>query len=117
MVDSREWEANANALSIADEEAVDVPPPWDSVSRYCASLGHKANHCFSNNAQYELAQHPRLGLIKCLRTLRPVAAGEEITVRWAGGRRSPAPLPVSPLKCLLLSLALPSSPLAFPLLG
>ncbi len=67
-------------MSVTEDTAVDVPPPYDKLENYCASLGHKANHCFHNNAQYEPYEHPRLGLIKCLRTVREVAAGEE-TVR------------------------------------
>ncbi|KAL6041580.1 Histone-lysine N-methyltransferase setd7 [Balamuthia mandrillaris] len=44
--DERDWSQTSNALSIDDEWAVDVPPPFDSLQYYCASLGHKANHCF-----------------------------------------------------------------------
>jgi hypothetical protein len=94
-VDAREWEANANALSVdADEDlgeggegegeeegegedgdgevCVDVPAAWATTDRYCAALGHKANHSFSNNAQYEPFVHPVHGHIKCLRALRDI---------------------------------------------
>ena len=40
-VDGRSWDENANALSLDDDEVIDVPPPFDRTDVYCASLGHK----------------------------------------------------------------------------
>ena len=79
-VDARDWEANSNTLAIDDSVVVDVrgmrckpgagwrrseeaavsherrgwqvPAELASIDRYCASLGHKANHSFDKqNAQ------------------------------------------------------------------
>lgn len=32
---------------------IDVPQPFDQTERYCASLGHKANHSFTPNCKYD----------------------------------------------------------------
>src|SRR5690554_3194072 len=53
-----------------------------SSHSYCASLGHKANHSFGNNSKYDLFVHPRFGDIKCIRTLRDIKKGKEITVDY-----------------------------------
>ncbi len=67
-------------------------------------MGHKANHAFVQNAKYDLfPAHPRFGTIKlhsinfknknkldfslttwqrCIRTIKPVAAGAEILVDY-----------------------------------
>ncbi len=43
-----------------------VPAEWSSTTAYCATLGHKANHSFTNNAMYDVYEnHPRFGHIKC----------------------------------------------------
>jgi [histone H3]-lysine4 N-methyltransferase len=81
-VDGRDWALNGNAITLGDDCVLDVPPPYDGTDHYCATLGHKANHAFANNAEYEIYEHPRFGLIKCLRTRRAVAAGEELTVAY-----------------------------------
>jgi hypothetical protein len=87
-VDSRPWARNANTISLTTTVAIDVPAPWDSVAVYCASLGHKANHTFAHppNARYDTVFHPRWGGIKCVRTCRPVAAGEELLVDYGYGK-------------------------------
>jgi hypothetical protein len=51
-------------------------------SKYCATLGHKANHSFSANAEWSLFEHPRFGLIRALASLRDVKSGEEILVNY-----------------------------------
>ena len=82
MVDNRDWALNGNAITLGDDCVLDVPAPFDRTACYAATLGHKANHAFDNSAEYELFDHPRFGPIKCLRTRRPIAQGEEITVSY-----------------------------------
>ncbi|XP_034036893.1 histone-lysine N-methyltransferase SETD7 isoform X2 [Thalassophryne amazonica] len=78
-VDSRDWALNGNTISLDEDTVIDVPQPFDQTGRYCASLGHKANHSFTPNCKFV---HPRFGPIKCIRTLRPVQKGEELTVAY-----------------------------------
>ena len=73
---------------------IDVPPPFDRLSHYRASLGHKANHAFSasqQNCRYAHFLHPRFGHIKSIRTRddRPqgVKAGEELLVDYGYSAR------------------------------
>lgn len=88
-VDGRDWSRNANTLSLDTETVLDIPPPFDRLDTYAASLGHKANHHVAacRNAMYDVYWHPRFGAIKCLRTLREVQAGEEILVDYGYGRK------------------------------
>uniref|UniRef100_G3UIW3 Histone-lysine N-methyltransferase SETD7 n=1 Tax=Loxodonta africana TaxID=9785 RepID=G3UIW3_LOXAF len=81
-VDSRDWAFNGNTLSLDEETVIDVPEPYNHISKYCASLGHKANHSFTPNCIYDMFVHPRFGPIKCIRTLRAVEADEELTVAY-----------------------------------
>ncbi|CAH1247539.1 SETD7 [Branchiostoma lanceolatum] len=81
-VDARDWSKNGNTISLDEEIVIDVPPPFDDTKHYCASLGHKVNHSFSPNSKYDLFQHPRFGFIKCIRTMKPVSADEELTVEY-----------------------------------
>ena len=78
LVDSRDWAENDNTMSVDDDTVVDVPPPLVPTSKYAATLGHKVNHSFDPNAQYEPFVHPRFGEIKCIRCTRQVREGEEI---------------------------------------
>ncbi|EGW07015.1 Histone-lysine N-methyltransferase SETD7 [Cricetulus griseus] len=82
QVDSRDWALNGNTLSLDEETVIDVPEPYNHVSKYCASLGHKANHSFTPNCIYDMFVHPRFGPIKCIRTLQAVEAEEELTVAY-----------------------------------
>lgn len=54
QVDSRDWTLNGNTLSLDEETVIDVPEPYNRVSKYCASLGHKANHSFTPNCIYDM---------------------------------------------------------------
>ncbi|XP_041847178.1 histone-lysine N-methyltransferase SETD7 [Melanotaenia boesemani] len=81
-VDGRDWSLNGNTISLDEETVIDVPQPFDQTEVYCASLGHKANHAFIPNCKYDPFAHPRFGLIKCIRTLRAVQKGEELTVAY-----------------------------------
>ncbi|XP_004073641.1 histone-lysine N-methyltransferase SETD7 [Oryzias latipes] len=81
-VDSRDWALNGNTISLDEDTVIDVPKPFDQTERYCASLGHKANHSFTPNCKYDPFVHPRFGQIKCIRTLRAVQKEEELTVAY-----------------------------------
>ncbi|XP_062249417.1 histone-lysine N-methyltransferase SETD7 isoform X1 [Platichthys flesus] len=81
-VDSRDWALNGNTISLDEDTVIDVPQPLDQTERYCASLGHKANHSFTPNCKYDPFVHPRFGPIKCIRTLRAVQKDEELTVAY-----------------------------------
>jgi len=81
-IDARSWQENENAISLNDQWALDVPRPYDRTSHYRASLAHKANHAFLPNVRYAPFDHPRFGNIKCIRTLRPISAGEELLVSY-----------------------------------
>lgn len=78
-VDSREWSLNGNTISLDDSCVLDVPREWSRLKNYKGSLGHKANHSFNPNCTYELFHHPRFGEIKCIKTLRKIDCGEELT--------------------------------------
>ncbi|XP_061408422.1 histone-lysine N-methyltransferase SETD7 isoform X1 [Lethenteron reissneri] len=96
-VDARDWSLNGNTISLDDDIVIDVPKHFVSVERYCASLGHKANHSFTPNCKYDFYNHPRFGPIKCVRTVRAVYRDEELTVAYgydhnpAGKRQAEAP--------------------------
>ena len=84
------------------QTVIDVPEEYSSTASYCASLGHKANHSFSPNCRYCLYgvlffwiihqfllydgvfrfEHPRFGLIKCIKTICSVRQHEELTVAY-----------------------------------
>lgn len=86
-VDQRDWALNANTITLIEDTdttgtVIDVPPELNDTNEYCATLGHKANHSFTSNSKYDVFDHPRFGFIKCIRTLEPVAAGEEVTVYY-----------------------------------
>ncbi|CAG5993385.1 unnamed protein product [Menidia menidia] len=81
-VDSRDWALNGNTISLDEDTVIDVPRPFDQMERYCASLGHKANHSFTPNCKYDPFVHPRFGPIKCIRTLMAVQKDEELTVAY-----------------------------------
>ena len=88
-VDGRDWALNNNTISLDEEVVIDVPQIWSSTDRYCASLGHKANHSSTPNCKYDCFVHPRFGPIKCIRTLVPVSAGEELTCDYGYHHKLP----------------------------
>lgn len=53
QVDSRDWTLNGNTISLDKDTVIDVPQPFVNTKRYCASLGHKANHSFIPNCKYD----------------------------------------------------------------
>nr|XP_033795407.1 histone-lysine N-methyltransferase SETD7 isoform X1 [Geotrypetes seraphini] len=81
-VDSRDWALNGNTISLDEETVLDVPEPYGHTAKYCASLGHKANHSFTPNCIYDPFVHPRFGPIKCIRTIRAVEQDDELTVAY-----------------------------------
>lgn len=46
--------SSRDTLSLDGETVIDVPEPYNHVSKYCASLGHKANHSFTPNCIYDM---------------------------------------------------------------
>ncbi len=54
------------------EVDLDIPKGSESLSAYKATLGHKVNHSFENNAEWLLVEHPRFGLIRGLRAAMPI---------------------------------------------
>ncbi|MBN3298336.1 SETD7 methyltransferase, partial [Amia calva] len=81
-VDSRDWSLNGNTISLDEDTVIDIPEPFSNIKKYCASLGHKANHSFTPNCKYDPYVHPRFGAIKCIRTIRAVERDEELTVAY-----------------------------------
>ncbi|XP_053559659.1 histone-lysine N-methyltransferase SETD7-like [Bombina bombina] len=73
---------NGSTISLDDETVIDVPEPYNETAKYCASLGHKANHSFTPNCIYDTFTHPRFGSIKCIRTIMAVEPDEELTVAY-----------------------------------
>ena len=80
----RKWSENSNTISLIDDDPegadidIDVEEKWSNTDKYRASLAHKCNHTFDParlNAKYDMALHPRFGLIKSIRTLRAGAEG------------------------------------------
>ena len=81
-MNNREWYLNDNTISLDENTVIDVPSNYSSLTTYCASLGHKANHSFEPNCKYSLFQHPYFGKIKCICTIKCVQASEELTVAY-----------------------------------
>jgi len=81
-VDARDWSFNDNTISLDEKIVIDVPEPYNRLSNYCASLGHKANHSFTPNCKYDRFDHPRFGQIKCIKTIKRVSPDDELTVAY-----------------------------------
>jgi histone-lysine N-methyltransferase SETD7 len=81
-VDERDWKLNNNTISLDDDTVIDVPIELSDTSVYCGSLSHKANHSFNPNCKFDYYQHIRFGFIRCIRTIKNVKAGEELTVGY-----------------------------------
>lgn len=78
-VDSREWSLNDCTITLNDEVVLDVPSEFTALDKYCASLGHKANHSALPNCEYVVYDHPRFGEIKAIKTIQEVDKGCELT--------------------------------------
>jgi hypothetical protein len=57
-IDERE-NVHKNLLSFNKEYDLNVPPPFDNILVYRATLGHKANHSFRPNTRFGFAKNPR----------------------------------------------------------
>ncbi len=69
---------NKNLIKWGSHMRIDVPYGYEDVSVYRASLGHKANHRFDNNGEYEYYKSPRFGRVRCIQAKRDIKRGEEI---------------------------------------
>jgi len=77
-----------NLITLDDEITLDIPPKFSNIVDYRSSLGHKVNHNFSSrkvNAEFGLMNHPRFGLVRCVRSTRAIGVGEEIFVNYGYG--------------------------------
>ena len=48
-----------NLLALNQTHTLDVPRPYDNLSHFRATLGHKANHNFTSNARFGFVKSPR----------------------------------------------------------
>ena len=84
------------------EDHMDLPPEYQSLDCYSATLAHKINHSFLPNCRYVFRiisktlipdcgglmarwsnmSHPCYGLLPVLRTIEEVPAGRELTVHY-----------------------------------
>ena len=62
------------------EVLFDIPPWKDDLNLYNATLAHKVNNAFwpQKNAEFASIEHPRFGLIPCVKTIKNVRKDEEI---------------------------------------
>lgn len=83
-VDARDWSLNERTATLDKDTVLDVPLEFASTDKYCASLGHFANHSRKPNAHYSSGfLHPRFGEIVCLRAKRDIEKDEEIFCDYA----------------------------------
>lgn len=78
-VDSREWSLNDCTITLDEDVVLDVPQEYTALDKYCATLGHKANHARTPNCEYVLFDHPRFGEIKAIKTICNVDKDCELT--------------------------------------
>ena len=79
------WDCNRNIINLPSKyhQAIDIPKAYWSITKYRATLGHKANHSFKYaNSKYGMAYHPRFGNIRALFAIRHITKGEEILVNY-----------------------------------
>lgn len=91
-VDDRDWALNQATITLDAETVLDVPEEYNSTDKFCACLGHKANHSVPNNAKYDVFDHPRFGQIKAIRSVRDIDPGEEVCCDY-GYKGDPEDLP------------------------
>ncbi len=89
----RPWDENVNTILVDDSSfALDIPKPLHTLDKYCASLGHKANHSKKNqNCTYAAAFHPRFGHIMSVKTIKFVPKGSELFVDYMFNEHWAAP--------------------------
>ncbi|QQP37689.1 SET domain containing (Lysine methyltransferase) 7, partial [Caligus rogercresseyi] len=69
-------------IALKRDMSLDIPAGNASLSKYCASLGHKCCHSFRPNSFFEEIVHPRFGHIMSLISQKSIRIGEEITVSY-----------------------------------
>ena len=77
-----------NQIELNDDLTIDVPPYYSDIINYRGSLGHKVNNKLDEdeiNAEFGNMNHPRFGLIICIRSIRVIEPGEEIFVDYGYG--------------------------------
>ena len=80
---------------------MDIPKEMATIEKYNATLAHKVSghltilrqkqwtknfqiqHSFTPNCEMDDFEHPRFGDIKCVASLKPIKAGEELTIHYA----------------------------------
>lgn len=72
-------------IRLNGETDIDIPLEFVGLDKYCATLGHKANHSFSPNSRWSRLEHPRFGLICSITALRDICKGEEVLVNYGIG--------------------------------
>ncbi len=82
-VDSRDWSLNEYTITLDDHVVLDVPNDSVTLDKYCATLGHKANHSSHPNCEYVLYDHPRFGEIKAIQAICDVNRNTELTCDYA----------------------------------
>ena len=81
-------DVHKNLIVLTDDLTINVPPHFSSITEYRGSLDHKANLKLDEdeiNAEYDEMNHPRFGLVKCLRSIRDIEVGEEVYVDYGYG--------------------------------
>ena len=88
ITDEMSEDMQKNLITLDDDITIDIPPRYSSIIDYRSSLGHKVNHNFVDkevNAEFGLMNHPRFGLVRCIRSTRAINVGEEIFVDYGYG--------------------------------
>jgi len=63
-------EFSAYRIRLTGEISLDIPDSSANLSKYRATLGHKACHSFEPNCDFAQFWHPRFGLIMSIVTKR-----------------------------------------------
>jgi len=64
------------------EICLDIPEPYTSLKKYCATLGHKACHSFTPNSAFKEFFHPRFGRIMSIVAESDIDLDKEILVSY-----------------------------------
>ena len=64
MTQEQKEDHHKNLLSFNQSHLINIPTPYDNLINYKATLGHKANHSFKNNARFAFVKNPRYSKIK-----------------------------------------------------
>lgn len=68
---------------VKEGEQIDVPPMYQGMDDYTATLAHKVNHSFNPNCEFTNFCHPCYGLLPAVTTMEEVAVGEELTINYS----------------------------------